>query len=47
MRVPNREIAVGEHRNSPEWVEREESGLAVLALGQIDRDDLTFEPKLQ
>ena len=47
MRFPERKIAIAEHRNTAVWVERKELGLAVFALGQIDGDDLAFEPQLE
>ena len=47
VRFPERQLAIGEHRNTAVGVERKELGLAVFALSQIDGDDLAFEPQLE
>jgi len=47
VRFPERQSAVGEHRNPAVGVKRKELGRAVFALGQIDGDDLAFEPQLE
>jgi hypothetical protein len=46
MRLGDRQIAVGQHRDAAERVQRQEVRLALLALRQIDRHDLAIEPQL-
>jgi len=46
VRFPERKIAIDEHRDTGVWVEGKGLGLALFALGQINRNNLACEPQL-
>src|SRR5205085_12070179 len=45
MRLGDRQIAVGQHRDAAERVQRQEVRLPLLTFGEVERHDLAIEPQ--
>src|SRR5208283_5364729 len=46
VRLPKLELAVDQYRHSAAWIEREELGRPLFALGEIERNGFAVEPEL-